>query len=257
MTRMKNKGAPISVEDRRQIILGAWDIANEQASGKSVEFHMQMTTDMLNASGMKIDRDEVFEVVVAEHGKEEKPENLTPMPPTHPCTGWGCWPDLAWKRSSRAVVAVTDNLDAALVIEYDGVHLDYEISENGMDREADSLGLSPPDTGLWIWEGSLVDDSIMTDYGKEHGLCLEGTFRRLTMPELLSLSTGNRVLKPDPINPDTALELARALRRKDQTAVDRIVAWLIGLEGIAEADLRAMVESFDPTWEDDVDGGAS
>lgn len=104
------------------------------------------------------------------HGLEIAPaKEVKPLyePPTYKKD---CPPDRALLVSDGTHVKVLD---------YIGPALDYWFECAGLDVE--DFDGEPP--GIWIWEGTIVDDKYWTDYGYEYDAELSGETRPLTKEE--------------------------------------------------------------------------
>lgn len=132
---------------------------------------------------------------------------------------WGGWPKVAWERDS--IVLIAFDYDKGFVLDYDGAHIDYEMTEVG--RDFSDLGLDPPDDGLWLWTGRLVSSSFQGYDGAEYESWPEGTFRRLTDEEAIKVAGGGCIIEPFDLNPDFCCSVSYAVKNHDAPVLIRLI----------------------------------
>lgn len=91
------------------------------------------------------------------------------------------WGDYDFDKPSKAVIARGER-DISTVIWTVGAHVRMDIEEAGIDAE--DMGLIPPDTGIWVWEGKSTWSPGPWDCPQDGAVEYEGKFRRPTEEEL-------------------------------------------------------------------------
>jgi hypothetical protein len=122
--------------------------------------------------------------------------------------GWGGWPQEAWAEDSRALVAFSDD-GVGFLMEYEGVHLDFEINEYGLGSSIEDLQLDTPKDSapMMIWTGRYKGSQ---DYWGEYDYWAEGEWRELTDEEWRRLRAGEQVLEPSEFSDKKRCEVLNA-----------------------------------------------